>query len=125
MKEMNSKTVLIVEDDEGIRETLSEILMEQGFEVEVASNGKEALDLLTSSQNTPGVILLDIMMPIMDGYQFRELQLGYSRLANVPTVAISADGHLNEKSKKLGVAHYLKKPIDLEKLLDLVNKFCG
>jgi CheY-like chemotaxis protein len=121
---MAKKQILIVEDDAVIRDALKDILEDEGFEVVLASNGKVALDLLQAASQLPNVILLDIMMPIMDGFQFRELQLANDRLAAIPTIPLSADGNIVEKSKKLKAALFLRKPVELEALLNAVNGAC-
>jgi CheY-like chemotaxis protein len=121
---MNSgrSPILIVEDDDAIRDALKEVLLDVGYAVECASNGKQALEILQEAPWVPSVILLDIMMPIMDGYGFRERQLSDPRFANIPTVVLSADSHLDEKSRRLMTKYFIKKPIDLEKLLSMIEE---
>src|SRR5947207_15447872 len=85
--------ILIVEDDFDIREALTQILEDEGFQVRCASNGREALEVATSGP-APRLILLDLMMPVMNGWQFRAEQLKDPRLAEVPVLVISADPHL-------------------------------
>src|SRR4051812_1178103 len=102
MSEGMGKWVLLVEDDLEIRETLETLIALEGYSIKSAANGKLALDLLNSVGHKPALILLDIMMPIMDGYQFREKQLQVPHLAAIPTVVITADGNIMEKSGKLG-----------------------
>ena len=115
--------ILIVEDDFDIREALTQILEEEGYEVRGAANGKEALEI-AASPPTPKLILLDLMMPVMNGWQFRAEQLNDPRLAPVPVLVISADPHLQLKAEKLGVAGLLKKPISLDDLLVAVKSHC-
>jgi CheY-like chemotaxis protein len=112
--------ILIVEDDFDIREALTQILEDEGFQVRCASNGREALEVATSGP-VPRLILLDLMMPVMNGWQFRAEQLKDPRLAAVPVLVISADPHLQSKAAALGVAGLLKKPIALDDLLSAVR----
>jgi len=121
---MNPPTyILIVEDDFDIREALEQILQEEGYEVRGASNGSEALAIATSGP-APRLILLDLMMPVMNGWQFRSEQLKDARLAAVPVLIISADPDLQSKAATLGVAGLLKKPISLDDLLSAVKVHC-
>ncbi len=112
--------ILIVEDDFDIREALTQILEEEGYPVRGAANGKEALEVAASGP-TPSLILLDLMMPVMNGWQFRAEQLQNPRLASVPVLVISADPHVQPKAATLGVAGLLKKPVSLDDLLAAVK----
>jgi DNA-binding response OmpR family regulator len=115
--------ILIVEDDFDIREALTQILEEEGYAVRGAANGREALDVATAD-SPPSLIVLDLMMPVMNGWQFRAEQLKNARLAAVPVLVISADPHLQSKAASLGVAGLLKKPISLDELLAAVKNHC-
>src|SRR5512132_4086682 len=90
--------VLVVEDDAALREALSDALRDEGFTVTAAADGREALDLLrvTASPN-PSVILLDLAMPRMNGWQFRAEQQTDDRIAAIPIVVLSASSHLAEE----------------------------
>jgi len=112
--------ILVVEDDFDIREALTQILEEEGYAVRGAANGKEALEV-TASGPTPSLILLDLMMPVMNGWQFRAEQMQNPRLASVPVLVISADPHVQPKAATLGVAGLLKKPVSLDDLLAAVK----
>jgi CheY-like chemotaxis protein len=116
--------ILVIEDDNDIRTSIEEVLKDEGYGVLSATNGREALTLLETMRPKPNLILLDIMMPVMDGFQFREEQLKDDELAQVPTVILSADGHLPIKAAKANTHFFLKKPVDLDELFDLVRKFC-
>jgi CheY-like chemotaxis protein len=116
--------ILIVEDDFDIREALTQILEEEGYAVRGAANGREALDV-ASDGAIPKLILLDLMMPVMNGWQFRAEQLKDPRLASVPVLVISADPHVQPKAASLGVAGLLKKPISLDDLLQAVKTHCS
>jgi CheY-like chemotaxis protein len=115
------KTILIVEDDAGTREALSMILSAQGFTVVGAANGQEALGLLRGDVR-PDLILLDLMMPIMDGWQFRREQVKDPALALIPVVVLSADGNVRQKAASLHSADYLQKPVDPENLLEVIRR---
>ncbi len=119
-----SECVLIVDDDGGIRGVLSEILQDEGHLVESAGNGQEALRKLESSTR-PCLILLDLMMPVMNGWEFMSRRTELDGLANIPVVVISADANVGEKASSIGASDYLQKPIDLDRLLDTVARYCS
>lgn len=116
-------SILIVEDDQAIRTALIELLEEEGYRAVGAANGREALDYLRRHQH-PCLILLDLMMPVMNGWQFRDEQQRDPRLAPIPTVVLSADGNVAEKAAAIRAAAFLKKPIQLGQLLATVDRFC-
>ena len=118
---MARKTILIVEDDPYICSSLKEFFEENEYQVFVALNGLEALNILKTSI-TPSLILLDLMMPVMDGFQFRENQLADQNLKHIPVVVMSADGNLGEKNAKTTAHEYIKKPFDIFNLLTIVEK---
>lgn len=118
-----SAKVLLVEDDKDIRRNVQRLLTMEGYRVEVAGNGREALLVLQTAQELPSLIVLDLMMPVMDGFQFREQQAKDARLADIPVVIMTADGHVEEKLKRAGAAAALKKPADIEAILDMVSRF--
>ena len=119
------KRVLVVEDDRDIREGLQEFLREEGYEVSVAENGQQAIDML--DETGPAVILLDLMMPIMDGYTFlatiRTASSG--RHAHIPVVLITAAGEKARTVAATQVAEVVPKPIDLDKLLAAISRHRG
>jgi CheY-like chemotaxis protein len=112
--------VLLVEDDLEISESLAELLRLQGFEVDTAHNGQEALDKLASGE-LPNLILLDLMMPVMNGWEFREKQLSDAQLAAIPVVVVSA---VASQANGLGCAAVLQKPIEPGRLMSVVTS-CG
>jgi signal transduction histidine kinase len=116
---MSSKSILVVEDDFDIRETLSSLLEDRGYAVSTCSNGLEALTHLRSARHTD-VILLDLMMPVMDGWQFRVLQKRDPLLAQIPVLAISANG--TPKAAAIDADAYLQKPIDIDALLSAIER---
>lgn len=119
----NGKRVLIVEDNEATRETLSLILRSGGFDVATADNGRSALDMLRVHER-PSVILLDLMMPVMDGWQFRAEQRRDERIADIPVVVCTASEASRAHDDTLRAAAYLTKPIEIAELLDAIRRFC-
>ncbi|HEX6288741.1 MAG TPA: response regulator [Herpetosiphonaceae bacterium] len=116
--------ILIVEDDLAIREALTEILEDEGYQVQGAANGQEAIQLLRE-RTPPCLILLDLMMPVMNGWQFRAEQKQDPVLAPVPVVVISADSDLKTKAAAIEAVDYLPKPVQLTRLLDTIEQYCG
>jgi CheY-like chemotaxis protein len=117
-----SHPVLVIEDDTEIREALKEILESEGYQVRTATNGQEGLDYLKSSATKPGIIVLDLMMPVMDGWHFRNHQLQDPDFAKIPVVVITADGNAAQKAKAMNAAAGLKKPIDLDRFLTTIEE---
>jgi CheY-like chemotaxis protein len=118
-------TVLVVDDDADIREALEITLTDRGYDVRVAENGAVALRLLRDTAPTPDVVLLDLMMPVMDGAAFREAQLRDPRIAGVPVVVLSGHGQVARKAAALGVDDFCEKPVDIEDLLELLGRFAS
>jgi CheY-like chemotaxis protein len=114
--------VLIVEDDPDILSSLAEVIREEGFEVETAANGYQALARLES--NPPGLIFLDLMMPLMDGWRFMELARQRFPGLQVPIVLLSAVHSLSAEAQKLGVTAFLPKPFELEAVARLAHELC-
>jgi CheY-like chemotaxis protein len=115
-------TILIVEDDFDVRESLSEALRDEGYAIECAVDGEQALEYLRSG-GRPGLILLDLMMPRMSGSEFRMVQKVDPQLKHLPVVLLSADGAMEEKAKALETDGALRKPIDLDQLLRVIERF--
>ncbi|HEX9290552.1 MAG TPA: response regulator [Anaeromyxobacteraceae bacterium] len=117
------RQVMVIEDDFAIRETLRELLEEEGYHVVGAANGMEALDRLKAGR-APHLILLDLMMPIMDGWEFRSAQQLDPALAGIPVVVISASHGLEQKVAGMSAAAFLAKPFELDALLETVERYC-
>ena len=116
---------MVVEDDPDILETIAEVLEDDAYRPVLASNGASALDQLRAAQTKPCVILLDVMMPIMDGKQFRaELQKDPA-LSEIPVVVLSAHADLDSAAQQMQAAGFLRKPVELNALLATVEQFCG
>ncbi len=109
---------MLVEDDDGIRETMASLLEDEGYEVAQACNGAEGLARARAVAD-PCLILLDLWMPVMNGWQMMEELRQDPRLRAVPVVVISAAGDLQPPP---GAAAFLKKPVRLEVLLDTVER---
>jgi CheY-like chemotaxis protein len=120
-----SAKVLVIEDDRGQREALSEILSRQGYEVQCASNGSEALELMRRSDSLPRLILLDVMMPVMDGWEFRDQQRRDRALSEVPVVVMTSFDDTVQKALQSGAVGFLPKPLQWQALLRVVERFCG
>ena len=114
--------ILVVEDDRDIRDSVVEILEDEGYAVSDAGGGQEALDRLASGPARPDLILLDLMMPGMNGFQFREEQLKSEEYGQIPVVIITADSTAQERVGPLQAAAFLRKPIKIQPLLNTIKQ---
>jgi CheY-like chemotaxis protein len=119
-----AKTVLIVEDDSDTRSALAEVLEDGNYRLIIAENGKVALQELRAATSPPCLILLDVMMPVMDGKEFRLEQEKDPVLRTIPVVVLSAHADAVASATQMGAAGFLKKPVDLADLLRTVEQFC-
>jgi CheY-like chemotaxis protein len=117
-------TILVVDDEEMLRDSLVEFLEDNGYRAVGAGDGREALDKLRSFAKRPCVILLDLMMPVLDGKAFREQQLRDPALAPIPVIVLSAYRDVGTWARDLSVDHCFPKPLKLPALLDAVRKHC-
>jgi CheY-like chemotaxis protein len=117
-----SKKILVVEDDTPIRELLVELFESEGYKVYSATNGQEGLKAL-KTQGLPDLILIDLMMPVMDGYTFRAEQLKIPEWSRIPTIVMSAEANAKEKMKNFNISAFLSKPVELETILRTVTRF--
>jgi CheY-like chemotaxis protein len=116
--------VLVVEDDVDILRAIVQVLEDEGITVRAAENGRAALAALRApGARPPRVILLDLMMPIMDGWAFRAEQLRDPTLAGIPVIVLTADGRATEKTGVMKGAGGLRKPVDLLTLLAALRPF--
>ena len=116
--------VLVVDDDAAIREAIVDLLVDEGFEAVAAGNGVEALNLLAESPRKPSLILLDLMMPGIDGWTFCKVRQGIAMLMEIPVVAISA-APMNGTHAPLRVDATLPKPFDPNALAWLATRMTG
>jgi two-component system chemotaxis response regulator CheY len=114
-------TILIVEDDRDIREIVATALHEEGYAALTAPNGEAALRVLREAPEVVDLILLDLMMPVMDGWEFRAHQREDERLRHIPVLILSAGGQVEKKAQNLGAVGWLKKPVQLGDLLGAVK----
>ena len=118
-----SSMVLLVEDNEDLRRDLAFLIKHYGFEVETARHGKEALEKL-NDLGPPCLIILDLMMPVMDGWELRAKLLEDVTLAKVPVVLLSGVADLRNEASSLEAIAYLAKPVDLQKLCRIIQAHC-
>ena len=117
--------VLVVDDDNEIRETMVEILNDEGYEAVGASDGYEALEQLRDPADRWCLVLLDLMMPKIDGRTFRAEQLQDPAIAPIPVVIVSAMNDVAATAEELKVAAHVTKPIPLRELIQVVRQFCA
>lgn len=123
MSPINSKTVFLIEDDLDLRESLRDLLEMEGYDVEQATDGADALEKLKVRVGSmPDLILLDWMMPRMDGAQFCEAKRTFPLIDAIPVVLLTADGRLGEKVNQTGAALGIAKPVDVDVLLNAIEK---
>ena len=115
--------VLIVEDDADLREMMAQVLNLEGFHTVTVANGREALAYLEDHRPKPDLILLDLNMPVMDGWEFRRKQRADPAVADVPVIVVSALDPF--RMKDVAADAFLKKPLDFDRLLQLVHDYCG
>lgn len=121
VKDSCCQSILVVEDDDDIRNALVDLLESEGYIAYPATNGKEALDTLASTAK-PCLVLLDMMMPIMNGRQFLDVVMRDAKLAPIPVLIVSA---IADKSNTEGSVGFLKKPIDIDVILKVVSQYCS
>jgi CheY-like chemotaxis protein len=117
---MSGERILVIEDDDDIREVMQDVLASEGFRVDVARDGLDALRML-EHEAPPPLILLDMMMPRMDGETFLRVLRGRPALADATVVVISGNAATREKAEQLHAAACLVKPFELDELLGLVR----
>lgn len=121
---MAAKHILIVEDDHDVAQSVAEVLEASGYGTGIAANGLEALDYLQTHTQTD-LILLDMMMPVMDGWQFREEQRKLPAFDSIPVVIVTADGNARGKAEAIQAAGLVSKPVTIDGLLNEVERICG
>jgi CheY-like chemotaxis protein len=122
--EPSSDRILIVEDDDGFRETMAELLREEGYVVQDVSDGLEALEIM-QRKPAPKLILLDLMLTGVDGFEFRTRQLANPEIAKIPVLVLSGASDLAAISAALRVTGHIRKPFDAQTLLSAVEAVMG
>jgi CheY-like chemotaxis protein len=118
----SERSILLVDDDADVRESIGDALKEEGYRVATASNGREALRLLKDDNVRPDLILLDIMMPEMDGWAFRAEQRKDPDIASIPVIVFTAYGAPRDTARQLDAAGFLSKPLGLDELLSTIDR---
>jgi CheY-like chemotaxis protein len=121
-----SHVVMVIDDDRDVSGAIVEALQDAAYTTIAASNGRDALDKLRALPEMPCVLLLDLMMPEMDGWSFRKAQLDDPSLRSIPVVVLTAHGGPNDPPVN-GIQHadMLRKPVGLQTLLEKVEEYCG
>jgi CheY-like chemotaxis protein len=122
--EQGKTCVMVVDDDREVRDMLRLALEQVGYMVEDASNGAEALERLHGGLR-PSLILLDLMMPTMTGWEFRDAMVRDPSLGSMPVVVLSAVERLEDAARAMGGLEFVSKPISIRRLLKLVGRYCG
>lgn len=120
---ISDEGILLVEDNRAIREAVAALLEHQGHCVSHAGNGQEALEALTTSR--PNLVLLDLMMPVMDGWTFLDIKERDLALADIPVVIYSAVAHIHPPRSSRSVVATIDKTSELQKLFALAQLYCG
>ena len=118
--EVGEHDILIVEDEPALRGMLAELLSSRGYAVAMCGNGEEAITYL-SEHDPPRLILLDLMMPVMSGWELRDNMLSNPKWRNIPVAVVSA---LDEMPRPLKFVAYIGKPIDIGRLFAVVTEYC-
>ena len=119
---MAEDVVLVVDDDEAIRDSLALVLEDEGCYVQTASNGRQALDWLRGNPGAARLVFLDIQMPVMDGAAFLREKEADPAIADVPVVVITAGGNCGQLRQRYEVRDCLSKPISYDKILKTVDE---
>ena len=114
--------ILIVDDERDVRTLLAEVLEGDGYEIAAAGDGAEALDYLRAAATLPSLILLDLVMPNVDGWQFLDERRQDPRLAGIPVVLISGQVAARETARALGLPGYIEKPIGAANVREMLAR---
>ncbi|HVM25236.1 MAG TPA: response regulator [Candidatus Limnocylindrales bacterium] len=117
---MTGGRILVVEDDEILRETLAEVMHDEGHDVRTAANGRAALDVLDGWK--PDLIILDLMMPLMDAYEFRQRQRDEGKAADARVLILSAARDLEIAADRIGADAWIAKPFRLVEVIGAVDR---
>src|ERR1022692_1302723 len=119
------KVVMLVEDDDETREALATILEEARYRVLRAANGAAAWSLLQDHGAACDIILLDLMMPVMNGWDFRRKQRESASFSSIPVPLMSAGGNIASSCVDLGTSDYIAKPVEVAELLNKIQRYCS
>jgi CheY-like chemotaxis protein len=120
---MERDTILVVDDHADIREGMKHMLEAEGFRVQAANNGREALALLYRGLR-PCVIVMDLMMPVMNGFEFRQEQMKHADIADIPFIAYSSVVDIPAHAQHLNATAYFEKPADFAQMLNIIRLHC-
>jgi two-component system, chemotaxis family, chemotaxis protein CheY len=120
-KAVDERLVLVVDDDSGNRESMSELLDNKGYSVLQAENGQKALDMLKQAPILPCLVVLDMAMPIMDGRGFLKRRAHDPDLRDIPVVLVSGN---SQKGALKGIEGYFRKPVNVERLIEVIDQHC-
>lgn len=109
--------ILVIEDDATIRESIVELLTSEAYDVTAVEHGQAGIEHLRKTDKLPDLVLIDLMMPVMDGFAFCIAKAQDPRLRKLRTVVMSADGHAKKKREETGAQDYIRKPVDIDELL--------
>ena len=118
------KLIMVVEDDADLAMSLADVLAAAGYSVAIAEHGRDAIDQLRAGVR-PELILLDMMMPVLDGWGFRAEQVTIPEVAAIPVVALTAAGDVKRKAESIKAAGFLGKPVSIATLLAEVARIAG
>jgi CheY-like chemotaxis protein len=121
--ELSCRQILIVDDDPDVRDAVADVLIDEGYGVTGVSSGREAL-LHLRDHMLPSLILLDMMMPEMDGWLLRQELKKSPDLASIPVVILSGHGDVRDAALALGAVDYLRKPLRIDSLLEIAERYC-
>lgn len=119
---MSARKVLLVDDSIDLRIPMQRMLESEGFEVLAAENGQHALETLRTVDTLPDLILLDLMMPVMDGQTFRSEQMKDVKISAIPVIVLSASSSAKKEVVSMDVQGFLPKPIDFDRLIEMASE---
>jgi CheY-like chemotaxis protein len=113
----------LIEDNPSLQQATKMALNEYGYEVITSNHGLEAIQTLNKMEVLPDLIILDLMMPLMNGFEFRKAQLADSRLAKIPVIILTANNSYLDFKEKLQAHEFLNKPVDIKDLISILENF--
>ena len=122
---MSAASILVIDDDLDIRNAIADVLTDEGYHTVTAADGARGLEFLRAQSSYPSLIILDLRMPGMDGQQVGEALRGDPKLKAIPIVLVSADANVKKVALELGAIGYLRKPMEMDLLLEIVATACA